>query len=119
MASVKVLDYLEKMMNTYKELKKKLEMFSASTIKIKGMDGNTNSRTAILDKLLEIDDMLEGLDVKEESLIRLIYLEGITFDKASSMVGISRATAFRMRDRAATKIYERKGEICVPIRGCV
>ena len=118
MASVKVLDYLEKMMNTYKELKKKLEIFSTSVIKIKGMNGNANSKTIILDKLLEIDDMLEGLDEKEESLIRLIYLEGVTFDNASSMVGISRATAFRMRDRAAAKIYERKGKICVPIREC-
>ncbi|NLI40018.1 MAG: DUF1492 domain-containing protein [Caldisericales bacterium] len=119
MASAKVLYNLEKTMNTYKELKKKLEMLSMSIIKIRPMDGNNNSKITILDKLLEMDDMLDGLDEKEEMLLRLVYLEGTTFEKASSTIGVSRATAFRMRDRAATKIYEMKGRIYVSMPGCV
>ena len=47
-----------------------MEMLSMSIIKIRPMDGNNNSKITILDKLLEMDDMLDGLDEKEEMLLR-------------------------------------------------
>lgn len=47
------------------------------------LDGNYDSKAAILDILLDYDNMLEGLAPNEERLIRLVYLDGMTFEDAA------------------------------------
>lgn len=112
MASIRVLDWLERTMARYKELLHKLEMRSTSVITIKSLDGNTDGRVLLLDQILEYDNLLECIDNREEKLIRFLYVDGLTFRQASERIGVSRATAFRLRDEAALKLYKKWNKEC-------
>lgn len=112
MASIRVLDWLERTMSRYKELLQRLEMRSTSVITIKSLDGNTDSRKLILDQILEYDNLLECIDNREEKLIRFLYVDCLTFKQASERIGVSRATAFRLRDEAALKLYKKWNKEC-------
>lgn len=112
MASIRVLDWLERTMLRYKELLQRLEMRSTSVITIKSLYGNTDGRKMILDQILEYDNLLECIDNREEKLIRFLYVDSLTFKQASERIGVSRATAFRLRDEAALKLYKKWNKEC-------
>ena len=112
MASVRVLDWLERTMVRYKELLQRMEMRSTSVITIKSLDGNNDSRVVLLDRILEYDNLLECISNREERLIRYLYVDGLTFKQASQRIGVSRATAFRLRDEAALKLYRKWHKEC-------
>lgn len=65
-----------------------------------------------MDKILEFDNLLGCVSNRKEKLIRYLYVDGITFKQASERIGVSRATAFRLRDEAALKLYRKWHKEC-------
>jgi RNA polymerase sigma factor (sigma-70 family) len=90
------------------ETKQKPELVHNDFLYDNGSDNeHPFSDNSSIDKIIQLNELLDTLSDKEKEIIKLIYIEGFTYDEVAIMYNVSRQAINNTANKSIKKLREK------------